>query len=251
MQNFTVDQPVVILDYEDRKSGHKTYETGYFFKGRFAKNPAYSSYSRHSGPQYIAKENGTYVFVKKADRTYECGYCSGTGFIFDIPETADQSQMSEAARNYYRRSCDRIGCVNGQHTEPGRGKYVIDRKDKVMSMDDYAPIVAAKEAAILAERVRARARNARIAGRVQELVDFLPTLLTEDNKELALANFLKEGGRMSELSDSIRQVIEKNKPECLADGCHERVNTEYYGGMCYNHWSIVQRTEQEGAAVVA
>lgn len=249
MQNFTVGQEVAILDYEDRRSGRKTYETGFFFKGRFAKNPSYSSWSRGQ-KEYIAKENGTYVFVQKADSVYACGHCDGAGFIYNIPETADQSQMTEAHRNYYRQSCTGYGCVNGQRTEPGRGKFIIDRKDKVMSIDDYAPILAAKHAAELAERVRQRARNARIAGRVQELVDFLPTLLTEGNKELALANFLNEGGRLSELGTSIREVIEKNKPECSVDGCHERVNS-YTDGMCYSHWSIAQAAEREGQSVVA
>lgn len=247
MQNFTVGQEVAVLDYEDRKSGRKTYETGFFFKGRFAKNPAYSTWSRGQ-KEYIAKENGTYVFVQKNDRTYACVHCGGTGFV--LPEGFDPEGKTEAHIAYYRQPCTGWSCVNGQRTEPGRGKFIIDRKDKVMSIEDYAPILAAKQAAAVAERSRIRARETRVAGRVQELVDFLPTLLTEYNKELALAKFLDEGGRLGELGESIRKVIQKNLPRCSVDGCNEAISS-YTDGMCYNHWSIAQAAQREGTAVVA
>lgn len=250
MQNFAIGQEVVVLDYEDRRSGRKHYETGFFVKGRFRKNPAYSSYSRHS-QEYIADATrGTHLFVQKADSVYQCGQCDGTGYVFNIPEGLDPETMTEAHRNYYRQPCNRYGCVGGQRTEPGRGKYIIDRVDKIMTKEAYQPILDAINARAVEEQLRNNARKRRIAGRVQELVDFLPTILTAENKELALAKFLDEGGRLTEMGESVRQVKEKNKPRCTHAGCTKPGET-YSNGMCYEHWNEVQQAEREGEAVVA
>lgn len=237
MQNFTIGQEVAILDYKDRLTGYKVYDVGFLFKGRFAKNPAYSQYSRHSGrPEYIADAGGRYVFVQKADNSWTCGTCDGTGYVFNIPRGVDQSEMSEGHRNYYRAACTAWRCINGQRTEPGRGRFILDRKEKVMSLADYAPVLQEKQQASERQRQAADIRRTRIAGRVQEIVDFLPALLASNNKELALANFLAEAGRMGELNESVRNVREKNRPRCTHTGCQKPGET-YCEGMCYEHWN--------------
>lgn len=179
MQKFTVGQHVMVKDrYGSR--GHPTYSEQVVL-GFYRKNPSHSRYSYRT-PEFIEDPTGNYVRVARPTRVFDCNGCANTGQVEPYWDTID---------DVYQRL---TVCPNCQ----GKGRIVsessyhediLNRKDNIMSMGDYQPILEEAKARVKREEERKKAHTQLVNNLIADLVN---VVLDADDKVVAAADFISK-----------------------------------------------------------
>lgn len=179
MQKFEVGQHVMVKD----KWGVRDYPTytEQVVLGFYRKNPGYSSYySRHRSQEFIEDPKGNYVRVTKPTKEWDCNGCANTGHTEPRWEIIDdQYTKTDICPN-----CEGRGKItsSGNYNET-----VLNRKDYIMSMEDYAPILAARAAKVKREE-EAKEAHKRLVNNL--IIDLVNTIESADDKVNAAAEFI-------------------------------------------------------------
>lgn len=236
-QVFHQNDPIFVNSGNQR---HPSW-TEYVFVDYFSKR---KGIGRFGSDNWIQDINGKYVGYKSKQQFIICWNCNGEG-------TMKPEGFSETAT--YRVKCPECD-GNGQADASIKyTRYQINRRDLVMTAEDYAPVKAEQEAQKMRQIEANQKREERINGLVGDLLikaDQLFSIVREQNRP----GFLKEGEqpidiehemakwlrnqRDGELSMSASRVIENRKPRCSVEDCNSIAS---YDGMCYSHWNIVQQ----------
>lgn len=177
MQKFTVGQHVMVKD----KYGTRDYVTynEQIVLGFYRKNPSYSAYSRHSN-EFIEDPSGNYVRTARETRVYDCNGCANTGVVDPYWETIDDVYTKLTVCP----NCQGKGKIISQ---PSYSETTLNRKDFIMSMEDYQPIVDAKLARQKREQEYATAHTKLVSHLIADLVN---VVLDAEDKVTAAAEFI-------------------------------------------------------------
>lgn len=177
MQKFEVGQHVMVKE----KYGLRDYPSyrEQVVLGIYRKNPGYSVYSRRA-EEFIEDPKGNYVRVATPTRTWDCNGCANTGQVEPYWDNID---------DVYQRlticpNCQGKGKITSTTSYP---QTVINRKDTIMSMADYQPILDARIAKAKRDEEAKEAHKRLVNNLVTDLVN---VILVADDKEAAAAEFI-------------------------------------------------------------
>lgn len=174
MRTFTEGQTV----YVRRRYGDK-YDPRYdkkIVKGIMRKNPAYYPYSWRI-KEYLPDPTGNFVMVSDQPTIRTCWKCDGLGKY--LPEGFDP----EAS---YRKPCETCN-QTGQVTSDPYCETIMNRKDWIMSEEEYAPVLEQILARDAAKKQGELAKKERENSLIKQLVDIV---LEAEDKEFAAAEFI-------------------------------------------------------------
>lgn len=179
MQKFTVGQHVMVKD----KYGARDYPTyrEQIVLGFYHKNPGYSQYWRHS-QEFIEDPNGNYVRVTSPTKTWDCNGCANTGQVEPYWEIVDD----QYTRLTICPNCQGKGQIISTSSY---NETVINRKDTIMSMEDYQPILDERAARVKREEEYKKAHQQLVSNLIADLVN---VVLDAEDKITAAAEFISK-----------------------------------------------------------
>lgn len=179
MQKFTVGQQVMVKD-KYGVANHPTY-TKQTVLGFYRKNPSWSTYSRRA-QEFIEDPTGNYVRVARETRVYDCNGCANTGQVEPYWDTVDDMYQ----RLTVCPNCQGKGQII---SPPSYHETILNRKNFIMSLEDYQPILEAAQARIKGEEESKKAHAQLVNNLIADLVN---VVLDAGDKISAAAEFISK-----------------------------------------------------------
>lgn len=177
MQHFTIGQEVVVKQRWGTQDDPR-YENKIVL-GIFRKSSGYC------GNKYIEDPSGNYVMVADKPREHTCNTCDGTGEVRPVWAHVESD---------YRQKCG-VCAGDGVYKTTPFSEYVVNRKDHIMSLDDFEPI---RLAMITREENKKKAQEAYKQNRDTAINRLVAEILEAEDKELAAAEFIQLYGYTSQ-----------------------------------------------------
>lgn len=230
-RTFTPGQIVYVMEYHSTRTGERTYRKR-VIDGTYRKNN--SSWTTN----YVADPRGTYIGYREAPVDRKCAVCLGEGKY--LPE----GFAPTASFRKYCSQCQGTGII----LDRGSLRYIHNRKDTVLTEDEYAPIAQEKLNRAAAQERMLAEQKTRIFGMCDSFIKEMGLINQEVDPELAFAKYLKKVN-FSELMRSADGIIKDRLPFCEIEGCNNKQETAYYAPLCIHHHYAKQDAERLVATV--